>query len=141
MQISTKGRYALRIMIDLALHTEDHYVSLKTIASRQEISLKYLETIVAVLNKAGFVLSLRGKSGGYKLAYRPSEYTIASILKLTEGTIAPVACIGDKATTCERAPHCLTLPMWEELDGIVNDYLESVTIEDLTTQRINCQLC
>lgn len=140
MQISTKGRYALRIMIDLALHTEDNYVSLKKIASRQEISMKYLETIVSILNKAGFVLSLRGKNGGYKLAAHPSEYTIGAILKLTEGSIAPVACMGNKGTTCERSPHCLTLPMWQQLDHIVDNYLESVTIEDLTLQPKSCQL-
>lgn len=140
MQISTKGRYALRIMLDLALNAnEGEYISLKTIAGRQEISMKYLETIVSVLNKAGFVTSLRGKNGGYRLAGDPDEYTIGAILKLTEGTIAPVSCVGNKATTCERAPHCLTLPMWQKLDRIMDDYLESITIKDLTTQSGKCQ--
>jgi Rrf2 family protein len=134
MQISTKGRYALRIMIDLALNANDDYISLKKIAIRQEISMKYLETIIAVLNKAGFVNSLRGKNGGYKLASHPHDYTIGSILKLTEGSIAPVACLVNNVNACKRAPQCHTLPMWQQLDSIINNYLESITIEDLTTQ-------
>jgi len=138
MQISTKGRYALRIMIDLAIHNRDEYISLKQIASRQEISMKYLETIIAVLNKAGYVTSLRGKNGGYKLAGEPGDYTVGAILRLTEGNIAPVACL-NKNATCNRSPHCLTLPMWRQLDTIISDYLESITIEDLTKQTWGVQ--
>lgn len=136
MQISTKGRYALRVMIDLALHTEDSYVSLKTIANRQEVSLKYLEAIVSILHKAGFVLSQRGKNGGYKLSNPPSEYTVGAILKLTEGTVAPVACTEETSVTCERSSDCLAFPMWKKLDSIIDGYLESVTIEDLTMQAM-----
>lgn len=139
MQFSTKGRYALRIMIDLALNAKDDYVSLTKIAGRQEISLKYLETIIAVLNKAGYVQSMRGKTGGYKLAGHPGEYTVGSILTLAEGSISPVACIENKVCICEKASHCLTLPMWQQLDNIITNYLDSITIEDLIKQPANCQ--
>jgi len=130
MKISTKGRYALRVMIDLAQHNDD-YTSLREISDRQEISLKYLEMIVSVLNKAGFVMSLRGKGGGYKLAKPAHEYTVGSVLKLTEGSLAPVACLEHEANTCGRAGQCITLPMWRHLDRLIDDYLQSVTIEDL----------
>jgi Rrf2 family transcriptional regulator, iron-sulfur cluster assembly transcription factor len=135
MKISTKGRYALRIMIDLAQHDNDKYISLKDISERQEISMKYLEMIVGVLNKAGFVLSLRGKSGGYKLAKKPCDYTAGSILKLTEGNLAPVACLECEINQCPRADHCITLPMWQKLGKLVDDYLESITIEDLINRQ------
>ncbi|NCB42416.1 MAG: RrF2 family transcriptional regulator [Clostridia bacterium] len=137
MQFSTKGRYALRIMLDLALNAKEDYISLKQIASRQEISLKYLETIIAVLNKAGFVKSLRGKNGGYKLAGHPKEYTVGSILQLTEGSISPVTCLENNICSCERASQCLALPMWKELGNVMSIYLDSVTIEDLTKQPTN----
>ncbi len=131
MMISTKGRYALRVMIDLAGHDSDEYVSLKGISERQKISMKYLEAIVAVLNKAGFLQSLRGKDGGYRLARRPREYTVGSVLKLTEGSLAPVACLEGCDTVCQSSDGCITLPLWQKLDGIIDDYLESVTLEDL----------
>ena len=131
MKVSTKGRYALRIMIDLAQHNDGEAVSLKDIARRQEVSAKYLELIIAILNKAGFVQSTRGKSGGYRLAKAPADYTVGSILKLTEGSLAPVACLGTGERTCSRACHCEALPMWEQLDRIIDDYLESVTLQDL----------
>ena len=137
MQFPTKGRYALRIMLDLALNAKDDYISLKQIASRQEISLKYLETIIAVLNKAGFVKSLRGKNGGYKLAGNPKDYTVASILELTEGTISPVTCLEKNICSCDRSSRCLALPMWKELGNVMSAYLDSVTIEDLTKQHIS----
>jgi len=137
MQFSTKGRYALRIMIDLALNAKEDYVSLKQIAGRQGISLKYMETIIAVLNKAGFVKSLRGKNGGYKLAGHPKEYTVASILQLTEGSISPVTCIENTICSCERASRCLALPMWQELGNVMSTYLDGVTIEDLTKSPEN----
>ena len=132
MRVSTKGRYALRVMIDLAQQPDGGYISLKGIAERQEISAKYLETIVAVLNKAGLLVSYRGKEGGYKLAKKPEEYTVNEILQLTEGSLAPVACLeGMKDNPCERAYGCITLPMWKKLDDIINDYLDSITLKDL----------
>ncbi len=135
MKISTKGRYALRVMIDLAQNNIEEFVPLKEISERQEISLKYLETIIGMLCRAGFVLSMRGKSGGYKLAKVPGDYTIGSILKLTEGSLSPVACLDSDANQCSRSAHCITLPMWQKLDNLINDYLESVTVEDLIRQQ------
>lgn len=135
MKISTKGRYALRVMVDLAQHGGEKYISLKEISERQEISMKYLEMIVGILSRAGFVLSLRGKSGGYRLAKKPREYTAGQILKLTEGSLAPVACLENETNQCTRAENCITLPMWQKLDRLINEYLESVTIEDLIHQQ------
>ena len=131
MRISTKGRYALKIMIDLAQHYGEGYISLKDIAERQDVSLKYLEAIAATLNKAGFIISSRGKSGGYRLSRPANEYTVGSVLKLAEGSLAPVSCLYAGSEPCERSDVCITLPMWQELDRIVDGYLESVTIEDL----------
>lgn len=131
MRISTKGRYALRVMIDLSQHEGEGFISLKEISERQDISLKYLEMIVGLLTKAGAVLSLRGKSGGYMLARKPRDYTVGEILKLTEGSLAPVACLDCNTVDCQRADHCFTLPMWKKLNSLIDDYLESVTIEDL----------
>lgn len=135
MKISTKGRYALRVMVDLAQHGGKKYISLKEISERQEISMKYLEMIVGILSRAGFVLSLRGKSGGYRLAKKPCEYTAGQILKLTEGSLAPVTCLENETNLCTRAENCITLPMWQKLGRLINDYLESVTIEDLIHQQ------
>ena len=137
MKVSTKGRYALRVMIDLAQHSEDGFISLKEIADRQEISMKYLEMIVGILNRADFVISLRGKSGGYKIAKAANEYTVGSILKLSEGNLAPVSCLDCAVNQCERADNCITLPMWKELDKVVDDYLENVTIQDLIDKQRN----
>ena len=137
MMISTKGRYALRVMIDLARQNKDEFISLKGISERQQISMKYLEAIVAVLNKAGFLQSLRGKDGGYKLAKSPEEYTIGSVLKLTEGSLAPVACLeGGCDMVCQSADGCITLPLWQKLDGIIDSYLESVTLQDLLEGKV-----
>lgn len=136
MIISSKGRYALRVMIDLAQHMDAGYVSLKTIADRQEASLKYLEAIVATLNKAGMVESLRGKDGGYKLTRKPEEYSVGSILKLAEGSLAPVSCVDCDDTGCERADQCPTFPMWKKLDHLIDEYLESVTLGDLMDQAV-----
>jgi Rrf2 family protein len=136
MRISTKGRYAIRIMLDLSQHIGEGYISLKKTSERQEISLKYLEAIVAILNKAGMVESFRGKDGGYKLTRRPEEYTIGSIIKLTEGSIAPVSCLDGSTNSCVRACQCLTLPMWLKLEGIVDEYLESVTLKELLDKNI-----
>lgn len=136
MMISTKGRYALRVMIDLAQNGKENYVSLKDVAQRQNISMKYLEMIVAILNKGHLVKSLRGKSGGYKLTKSPSEYKVGEILKLTEGTLAPVMCLEENADVCERAGDCMTLPLWQKLDSVISQYLDSVTLEDVLNRKV-----
>lgn len=132
MLISTKGRYALRVMIDLAEHPSDGFVSLKEIAERQEISEKYLECIIRMLVKAKVLESLRGKGGGYRLRKTPDEYTVGSILQLTEESLAPVSCLEMGAVACPRAGNCRTLSLWQGLDKVIHTYLESVTIADLT---------
>lgn len=131
MKVSTKGRYALRVMIDLAQHKDEGFISLKEIAARQEISMKYLEMIVGILNRADYVQSLRGKSGGYRLSKNSDEYTIGAILKLTEGSMAPVSCLENGADICKRAEECITLPLWKGLDKVIDDYLENISLEDL----------
>lgn len=138
MRISTKGRYALQIMIDLAQHYSEDYISLKDVSERQGVSLKYLEAIAATLNKGGFITSLRGKSGGYRLTKAPAEYTVGSVLKLAEGSLAPVSCLYGGGETCERSEICFTLPMWQELDRLVDNYLESITIKDLLDGNCKC---
>ncbi|HAN21635.1 MAG TPA: Rrf2 family transcriptional regulator [Clostridiales bacterium] len=135
MKISTKGRYALRVIIDISQQGSDKFIPLKEISERQNISLKYLEMIVAVLTKAGYLISLRGKEGGYKLAKEPRNYTVGAILKLTEGSLAPVACLESDINQCPKADDCLTLPLWRKLAALVDNYLESVTIEDLIKQQ------
>ena len=134
MLISTKGRYALRVMIDLAEHRSEEFISLREIAVRQEISEKYLESIIRMLVKAKVVDSLRGKGGGYRLKKAPEEYTAHSILRLTEESLAPVACLEEHADACPRATRCKTLPLWQGLDRAIRDYLKSVTIADLMEQ-------
>lgn len=129
MMISTKGRYALRIMIDLAQNAQEDCVSLKSISERQQLSMKYLESIISLLTKAGLVSSQRGKAGGYSLTKKPSEYTVSDILKLTEGELVPVACLSD--CSCQRTDNCLTLPMWQCLDDIIEGYLTKVSIQDI----------
>ena len=131
MMISTRGRYALRVIIDLAEHGGDKYIAMKDVAARQAISLKYLEKILPVLVKHGLIEGVHGKGGGYKLTRPVEEYKIGEILKLTEGDLAPVACLCDDAEPCERTADCRTKPMWDELNKLVNDYLDSVTIADL----------
>ena len=134
MLISTKGRYALRVMIDLAEHRSEEFISLREIAVRQEISEKYLESIIRMLVKAKVVDSLRGKGGGYRLKKAPEEYSVHSILRLTEESLAPVACLEEHADACPRATRCKTLPLWQGLDRAIRDYLQSVTIADLMEQ-------
>ena len=129
--VSTRGRYALRVMLDLAQHPEDGYVSLKVTADRQNISLKYLEMIIAHLKKAGLVESTRGKEGGYRLTRDPEGYTILEILESIEDNLAPVSCIQAGSVQCDHAEACLTIPMWKELDDLTNRYLSSVTLADL----------
>lgn len=136
MMVSTKGRYALRVMLDLAQQNKDAYISLKSISERQKISMKYLEAIVALLNKAGLLNSQRGKDGGYRLSRAPGEYPVSEILKLTEGTLAPVACLEEGCNAdCALSANCLTRPMWQRLDGIIDEYLSGVTLEDLLHGR------
>ena len=137
MMISTKGRYALRVMIDLAQNDTGEYISLKDVAQRQGISMKYLEMIVSLLHKGHMVESQRGKSGGYRLIREPSEYTIEAILKLTEGTLAPVNCLGNDVNSCERAENCITLPLWKRLDDVIGNYLNSVTLQDLLDGNVS----
>ena len=136
MLISTKGRYALRIMIDLAEHQTDAFISLRGIAQRQEISEKYLESIIRMLVKARVVESLRGKGGGYRLKKDPDQYTVGSILRLTEESLAPVSCLEANAESCPRAGSCRTLALWQGLDKVIYEYLESVTIADLMEQGV-----
>ncbi len=131
MLVSTKGRYALRVMLELAQFGGEGYLPLTEIAERQDISVKYLESIISVLSKAELVDGVRGKGGGYRLNRKPEEYSVGEILKLTEGSLAPVACLDCKPNKCERSESCKTLPMWEKLDEIICDYLNSVTLADL----------
>ena len=129
--ISTRGRYALRVMIDLAMRDKDEFVPLKAIAQRQEISEKYLEAIMKSLVQQGLVVGLRGKGGGYRLARRPAEYTVGSILKATEGSLAPVACLESGTKACTRSETCATLPMWQELYRLIDNYFEGITLDRL----------
>lgn len=134
MKISTKGRYALRIMVDLAQQHSNEFIPLRDVSERQDISEKYAEMIVGLLSKTGFVFSSRGKGGGYKLARPPETITVAAILKAVEGSLAPVACLDIPDNVCPRAGQCVTLPMWRELERRIDEYLESVTIADLAGQ-------
>jgi Rrf2 family iron-sulfur cluster assembly transcriptional regulator len=131
MLISTRGRYALRVMIDLAENEKDGYIPMREVAARQQISLKYLERILPQLVSNKMVEGVHGKGGGYRLSRDPSSYTIGEILRVTEGDIAPVACLECNAKACDRTEDCRTLPMWSELNGRINDYLDHVTIADL----------
>ena len=131
MLVSTKGRYALRVMIDLAEHPTDGYTPLKLIAERQGISEKYLENILKVLVQNGFLEGLRGKGGGYRLTRSPDQYTVAEILLLTEGSLAPVSCLTPGAPACERMANCRTYTMWKGLNDLIADYFGKITLADL----------
>ena len=131
MMVSTKGRYGLRVMIDLAEHQNGDYVVLMDIAKRQGLSEKYLEGILSVLSRNGFVLAHRGRGGGYLLARKPEEYTIGSLLRALEGPLIPVACLGDSCEPCAHAAECRTLPFWTKLGQHIDDFLDSVTLADL----------
>ena len=135
MKISTKGRYALRMMLDLAAHQGDGYVALKDIAQRQEISKKYLEQIVPMLGKSDILRTTRGYQGGYRLARAPKDYTVGEILRLTEGGLAPVACLEQHPNACPRCGECATLPMWEGLEHVIRNYLDGITLQDLLEQQ------
>ena len=136
MMISTKGRYALRVMLDIASHSSGEYLSLRGISERQNISVKYLEAIAAMLTKAGFLETLRGKNGGYRLARPAEDYTAAAILQLTEGCLAPVSCMSSPEKQCSRGASCPTLPLWRGLELVINRYLEQVTLADLLRGEI-----
>lgn len=129
--ISTKGRYALRVLIDMAEHQTEEYIPLKEIAARQEISEKYLESIVKTLVKGQVLEGLRGKGGGYRLRKAPAQYKVGDILRLMEGSLAPVACLESGASPCERAAECRTLSLWSGLNDVINQYLDQFTLEDL----------
>jgi Rrf2 family protein len=131
MIVSTKGRYALRVMVYFVLHGGEGYIPLKQIADAEGISQKYLEAIMTTLSKAGFVDAVHGKGGGYRLNRRPEDYTVGSILKLTEGGLTAVSCTAQGASACSRAECCDALPMWEKLDKLINDFFEGYTIADL----------
>lgn len=131
MKISTKGRYALRLMLDLALNNSGEPVRIKDIAARQEISDKYLEQIISTLNKAGYVKSIRGPQGGYRLAQDPAKYTVGMILRLTEGSLAPVACLDNEVNDCARQSSCVTLRLWKMLDDAISGVVDKVTLADL----------
>ena len=131
MNITSKGRYALLVMLDLAQHANEGFISLKTVAERQDISMKYLEMIVSGLKRAGLVESSRGKDGGYRLARDPKACSVGEILRSLEDKLAPVSCIKDGAIHCDKAGGCVTLPMWRELDEITNSYLDGVSLQDL----------
>ena len=131
MIVSTKGRYALRVMVSFARRGGEEYIPLKEIAEEEGISQKYLESIMTTLSKAGFVDAVHGKGGGYRLNRKPEEYTVGSILKLTEGSLATVSCTSQGPAACSRSTCCNTLPMWEKLDGMVDAFFEGITLADL----------
>lgn len=139
MKISTKGRYALRMLVDLAAHDQDGFVALKDIAARQNISKKYLEQIVPILNRGDILRTNRGYMGGYKLARDPENYTVGDILRLTEGSLAPVACLEHSPNDCERSGQCATLSVWQGLYDVINEYLDGITLQDLLDRhKENC---
>ena len=131
MMISTRGRYALRVLLDLAEHKGDGYIPMKAVAERQGLSLKYIQAIMPVLSKNGLIEGVHGKGGGYRLSKPLSEYKVGDILRLTEGNLAPVTCLECDAKPCERADSCPTLPMWTEFHKMVNDYFDGITLENL----------
>ena len=131
MIVSTKGRYALRVMLCFAQRGNDEYIPLKEIAEAEGISQKYLESIMTILSKAGFVDAVHGKGGGYRLNRKPEDYTVGSILKLTEGSLAAVSCTSQGAAACSRTTCCQTLPMWEKLEKMIDEFFEGITLADL----------
>lgn len=135
MKISTKGRYALRLLIDLAEHQSNGYVALKDIAERQNISKKYLEQIVPVLSRGGVLRTTRGFQGGYMLAKPPESITVGEILRLTEGSLAPVACLENDPVLCERSANCVTLPIWRGLYRVITEYLDGMTLQSIVDEH------
>lgn len=135
MKISTRGRYALRMLIDLAQHQGEGYVTLKDIAKRQNLSQKYLEQIVPAFNHGGILQTNRGFHGGCRLSRTPDQYTVGEILRMAEGSLAPVACLEQEPTTCVRSADCAVLPIWQGLNKVINDYLDSITLQDILDQQ------
>ena len=135
MIVSTKGRYALRVMVHFALHGEGRFIPLKEIAENEGISQKYLESIMTTLSKAGFVDAVHGKGGGYRLNRKPEEYTVGSILKLTEGSLAAVSCTSQGPAACSRSTCCQTKPMWDKLDAMIDQFFEGITLQDLLESK------
>ena len=135
MKISTKGRYALRMLIDLAEHSSEGYVPLKDIAQRQDISKKYLEQIIPLFNSSDMLRTNRGAQGGYMLARTPDKYTVGEILRLTEGSLAPVPCAEQTPVECDRCADCSTLPIWRGLNRVINEYLDGITLQDILDQE------
>lgn len=135
MKISTKGRYALRMLIDLAEHQNSGFVALKDIAERQNISKKYLEQIVPIFNKSDILRTNRGSQGGYQLAKSPRKYTVGEILRLTEGSLSPVACLDQDPIECEHSSECTTLPIWQGLNRVITEYLDGITLQDILDQQ------
>lgn len=131
MKVSTKGRYALRLMLDLAMYNTGEPISLKDVANRQEISEKYMEQIISMLTKAGLVQSIRGAQGGYMLRRKPSEYTVGEILRVTEGSMAPIECVSENRVECEREAQCATIKLWEMLNDAIKGVIDKVTLDDL----------
>lgn len=137
MKVSTKGRYALRLMLDLALNNTGEYITIKSIAARQEISEKYLEQIISLLNRAGYVKSIRGAQGGYRLAKDPSEYTVGMILRLTEGDLVPTDCLDEDSSECKRTNHCVTREVWQELYEAICSVVDKITLQDLVNRQLS----
>ena len=135
MKISTKGRYALRMLIDLAEHQHCGFIALKDIADRQHISKKYLEQIIPIFNKTDILKTSRGSQGGYMLSKSPDKYTVGEILRLTEGSLAPVDCLNQDPIDCERSGECPTLPVWQGLNRVINEYLDGITLQDILDQQ------
>lgn len=135
MKISTKGRYALRMLLDLAEHKDNGFIALKDISVRQNISKKYLEQIVPILNKTDVLQTNRGFQGGYKLAKTPDKYTVGEILRMTEGSLSPVTCLDQEPNQCDRSGECLTLPVWQGLSKVINEYLDGITLQDILDQQ------
>ena len=135
MKISTKGRYALRFLLDLAEHQQAGYISLNEIAKRQDISKKYLEQIIPIFNKTDVLRANRGSQGGYMLAKSPDKYTVGDILRCTEGSLAPVDCAAQDPVECERSAECVMLPVWQGLSRVINEYLDSITLQDILDQQ------
>lgn len=137
MRISTKGRYALQLMIDLAIHDNGEYVSIKSVASRQGISEKYLEQIMQSVSRAGFVRSTRGPQGGYRLAKKPNEYTIGMILRLLEGSLSPVECLDEDVNQCSKCMECSSYPIWQKLNHAINSVVDTMTLDELVEIELN----
>ena len=135
MKISTKGRYALRMLLDTAENQKGGYVALKDIAQRQNISKKYLEQIALQLSQAGVLRAVRGHQGGYMLVKPPAEYTVGDVLRITEGSLAPVACLDQQPNLCERCGICMTLPVWQGLDRVIADYVDGITLQDILDRK------